>query len=142
MKFTGTILTTFLLLACAFPLMGQGMKIGDTSKNNGKVEWLPRQITTGDVPYGIPVERTFSVKNISTDDLLILNVKSGCHCTVVNWTKEPVPPGMTGTIKITYDALKVGDFYKIISVITNFDPETNLVLSMTGTVLPLDKTGQ
>ena len=131
-----------LFLLPASPILGQGMKIGDTSKNNGKVEWLPRQHTTGEVPYGIPVEKTFEVRNISTEDLVLLNVKSGCHCTIADWTKEPIPPGASGSIKVTYDALKAGSFYKIVSVATNFDPETNVVLSLTGTVLPSVKSGQ
>ena len=112
------------------------MKIGDPTKNNGKVEFTPMQINAGEVPYGIPVEREYAVKNVSDEDLFILNVKSGCHCTVVDWPKEPLKPGQSGTIKITYDALKEGQFYKIVSVNTNFDPEVGVGLSMIGTVMP------
>lgn len=114
----------------------QQMKIGDPTQNNGKVEFTPMQINAGEVPYGIPVEREYTVKNVSDEDLVILNVKSGCHCTVVDWPKEPLKPGQSGVIKITYDALKEGQFYKIVSVNTNFDPEVGVGLSMIGTVLP------
>ncbi len=94
------------------------------------------QIRTGAIPYGMPHEAKFEAKNVSTDSLVILEVKSGCHCTVVDWSKEPIPPGQTGSIRITYDALKEGQFYKVIAVTTNFDPEHGTGLSMTGTVLP------
>ena len=78
------------------------------------------------------------VKNISPDTFFILDVKSSCHCTVADWTKEPIPPGGTGQVQITYDALKEGPFYKIITVTTNFDPDQSIALTMTGTVLSKD----
>lgn len=126
----------FLIMFAASPATAQKMKIGDPTKNNGKVAFDPMQIDAGEVPYGVPVERTYTVKNISEEDLVILDVKSGCHCTVVDWPKEPLKPGQSGSIKITYDALKEGQFYKIVSVNTNFDPEVGVGLSMIGTVLP------
>lgn len=130
------MLAAFFVIFSVIPLAAQKMKIGDPTKNNGKVAFEPMQIDAGEVPYGVPVERAYTVKNISEEDLIILNVKSGCHCAVVDWPKEPLKPGQTGSIKITYDALKEGQFYKIVSVNTNFDPEVGVGLSMTGTVLP------
>lgn len=130
------MLAAFFVMLSVIPVAAQKMKIGDPTKNNGKVEFEPMQIDAGEVPYGVPVERAYTVKNISEADLIILNVKSGCHCAVVDWPKEPLKPGQTGSIKITYDALKEGQFYKIVSVNTNFDPEVGVGLSMTGTVLP------
>lgn len=143
MKSTSCLLvfsSIFFLTVSA--LRGQSMHIGDPTKNNGKVEWAPMQIETGDVPYGIPVERTFTAKNMSDEPLILLDVKTGCHCTVADWTKTPIEPGQTGTITITYDALKEGQFYKVISVSTNFDPEVGLGLSMVGNVLPKDEERQ
>lgn len=131
-----------ILLSLAFAANAQSMKIGDPTKNDGKVEWIPMQLETGDIPYGVPVERKFEVKNKTDEDLFILNVKSGCHCTVVDWTKEAIPPGKSGAINITYDALKEGEFYKVIAVTTNFDPDMSIGLSMVGKVLPKPADGQ
>jgi hypothetical protein len=131
-----TLFFTLITILGTSTLFAQEMKIGDPSLNDGKVEWKPMQIKTGPIPYGIPKEASFEVKNVSSDSLVILQVKSGCHCTVVDWSKEPIPPGQSGSIKITYDAQKEGDFYKVIAVTTNFDPEQSLGLSMTGKVLP------
>lgn len=130
------LFAAFFILLAALPATAQKMKIGDPTKNNGKVAFEPMQIDAGEVPYGVPVERAYTVKNIGEEDLVILDVKSGCHCTVVDWPKEPLKPGQSGSIKITYDALKEGQFYKIVSVNTNFDPEVGVGLSMIGTVLP------
>ena len=136
MKSIQVILAVLLFAALATPVVAQKMKIGDPTKNNGKVEFEPMQIETGEIPFGVPIERAYSVKNVSDEDLIILDVKSGCHCTVVDWPKEALKPGQSASIKITYDALKEGQFYKIVSVNTNFDPEVGVGLSMVGTVLP------
>ena len=130
------ILALMIAGLCAAPAVAQQMEIGDPTKNDGKVKWIPMQIETGDVPYAVPVERSIEARNISTEDLVILNVLSGCHCTVAEWPKEPIPPGKSGFIKVVFDALKEGEFYKVISISTNFDPETQLALGMTGRVLP------
>lgn len=112
----------------------QTLKAVDSSQNAGKVEWLDRQITTGNVPFGLPVTREFRVKNIHSENLLILQVKSTCHCTVTSWDKNPIEPGKTGHIQVTYDALKEGDFYRIVSVVTNFDSMQPVPLALVGKV--------
>lgn len=49
-----------------------------------------------------PVTATFTVKNVGEKALLIYNVVSSCGCTNVEWTKKPINPGGTGTIKATF----------------------------------------
>lgn len=124
---------TFALLL-SFRLSAQTLKAVDNSQNAGKVEWLDRQITTGNVPFGAPVTGEFKFKNISTENLLILQVKSSCHCTVTDWDRSPVAPGQTGVIKVSYDSQKEGDFYRIVSVLTNFDSMQSVPLALTGKV--------
>jgi hypothetical protein len=130
--FRFSFITLALLLSCR--LSAQSLKAVDNSQNAGKVEWLDRQITTGNVPFGSPVTREFKFKNISTENLLILQVKSSCHCTVTDWDRNPVAPGQTGVIKVSYDSQKEGDFYRIVSVLTNFDSMQGVPLALTGKV--------
>ncbi len=131
------LLIPFLTSAHALSAQSvSSMDIGDPTRNAGKVRWIPMQIETGDVPFGIPVERTIEAKNISNEDLILLEVTSGCHCAVTDWTKEPIPPGQSGFIRVVFDAQKEGDFYKVIAIRTNFDPDTQLGLGMVGRVLP------
>lgn len=126
------------LLFCAFLLssksFAQTLKAIDNSLNSGKVEWLDRQITTGNVPFGQPVTREFKVKNISSENLMLLQVKSTCHCTTTEWDQNQIAPGKTGIIKVTYDGQKEGDFYRIVTVITNFDSNQSVPLAMVGKV--------
>ena len=48
------------------------------------------------------VECTFEFKNISKKPVVVHNVVSSCGCTVPKWTREPVMPGKTGSIKVMF----------------------------------------
>ncbi|MBC7777782.1 MAG: DUF1573 domain-containing protein [Phycisphaerae bacterium] len=124
----------FFVLLVASKITAQTLKAVDNSLNSGKVEWLDRQVTTGNVPFGQPVTREFKFKNISSENLMILQVKSSCHCTITEWDQDPIGPGKIGVIKVTYDGQKEGDFYRIVAVITNFDSMQSVPLAMVGKV--------
>ncbi len=107
----------------------------DNTKNAGKVEWSQRNFQLDDIPQDVPVIREFRLKNISQEDLIVLSVFTGCHCTVAEWPQEPIPPGQTRVIKVTFDAKQKGDFYKFVTIKTNFDPEQPVALTLRGNVL-------
>jgi hypothetical protein len=114
-------------------LLAQDIRNDDLTDNNGKVEWLWR-VNVGETPFGKSVTAVFSVKNVSTDSLILQDVQVGCHCTVAEYPKEPIPPGQTVYIKATYDARSEGQFFKTINVSTNFDLYRVVTLSMSGIV--------
>ena len=107
----------------------------DPTLNKGKVEWQWR-VSVGDVPFNKPITADFTVTNNSNQPLIIQDVRTGCHCTVTEFPKAPIEAGQTAHIKATFDAKTEGQFYKIITVTTNFDPEHLVALAMIGTVKP------
>jgi hypothetical protein len=77
--------------ASAQEKIGEGLEIDKTVHN------------FGDILLGSgPVSCTFTVKNTGSKPAVIYNVTSSCGCTDVNWTKEPLMPGKTGKISVTY----------------------------------------
>lgn len=57
----------------------------------------------GDIMLGSgPVSCEFTVKNTGSKPAVIYNVISSCGCTDVQWTREPLMPGKTGKISVTY----------------------------------------
>lgn len=67
-----------------------------------------------------PVTHTFEISNPGDMPLVITRVIASCGCTTPEWTKEPIAPGKTGNIKITFDpAGRPGPFAKTISVYSN-----------------------
>ncbi|MDR0843625.1 MAG: DUF1573 domain-containing protein [Tannerella sp.] len=85
---------------------------------------------------GGPAVHTFTVINNGEMPLVITRVQPSCGCTTPDWTKEPIAPGKTGDIHITYDPNgRPGPFTKTISVYSN-GKEGSYLLTIRGNVLP------
>lgn len=63
-----------------------------------------------------PSAGVFEVTNISKEPLLIEQANPTCGCTISDYTKEPIAPGQSGTIKATYNAKNIGMFEKHLTV--------------------------
>ncbi|MGL4956614.1 MAG: DUF1573 domain-containing protein, partial [Bacteroidales bacterium] len=58
----------------------------------------------GQVPEaGGLVTYAFEFANTGKTPIIITDVKSSCGCTTPEWTKQPVLPGKTGSIKAIFD---------------------------------------
>ncbi|MDR1937968.1 MAG: DUF1573 domain-containing protein [Tannerellaceae bacterium] len=69
---------------------------------------------------GGKVSHTFVVKNDGTQPLVITRVIASCGCTSPDWTKEPIAPGKTGEVLVTYDPQgRPGPFAKTVSIYSN-----------------------
>lgn len=66
------------------------------------------------------VSHTFKISNTGDKPLVITRVIASCGCTTPEWPKEPIAPGKTGEIKVTFDpAGRPGPFTKTISIYSN-----------------------
>ena len=67
----------------------------------------------------------FTFTNIGDAPLVIHQAVASCGCTVPDYTKEPILPGKTGTIKVTYNGTGKypGHFKKSITLRTNAKTE-------------------
>ncbi len=85
-----------MLVAISVPMAAQ-TQIG------GIVEFNKLSHNFGDVLLSDgPISCSFTVKNISSKPVAIQSVVASCGCTDVDWTREPIKPGKTGTISATY----------------------------------------
>ena len=71
-------------------------------------------LVVNDVKTGI-----FTYTNVGNKPLVLFDVIVSCDCTEVEWKKEPVMPGKTGTIKAIYTAKSSGVIAKQITVLSN-----------------------
>ena len=87
----------------------------------------------GIFPESNPVQKcTFTFTNTGNAPLIINQAIASCGCTVPEYTKEPVAPGKTGTINVTYNGKGKfpGYFKKTITIRTNGKTEmTRLYIS-------------
>ncbi len=100
-----------------------------TSHDFGKINEADGKVTT-----------VFAFKNEGMAPLVLSNVRASCGCTTPKWTREPIEPGQTGEITVTYNPSgRPGHFQKTITVTSNATESTKK-LSIKGEVIPKSAT--
>lgn len=74
----------------------------------------------GEVIEGKLASYEFQITNTGNQPLIISNVQASCGCTTPYWTKDPIMPGKTGSIKAAYNSSgRPGPFNKSLTVVSN-----------------------
>ena len=82
------------------------------------------------------VSVVFNFTNNGMTPLVLSNVKASCGCTTPTWTKEPVEPGKSGAITVTYNPNgRPGRFQKTVTITSNASEATTRVY-IKGEVIP------
>jgi len=85
-----------------------------------KIEFDKAVHDFGTINEGDKVETEFIVKNTGENDLVIADAKASCGCTVPEWPKEPIAPGASAAIKVSFDSSgKPGKQSKTVTLTTN-----------------------
>ncbi|MBG6129934.1 hypothetical protein IWQ47_001983 [Aquimarina sp. EL_43] len=58
----------------------------------------------GTINEGDIVEHKFTFTNTGKAPLVIISAKGSCGCTVSKWPKEPIAPGATGDMLVTFNS--------------------------------------
>ena len=89
----------------------------------------------GEIPFNGNGECEFRFTNTGNEPLLIQKPKSSCGCTIPSWPKEPILPGESDVIKVTYRTNRAGNINKTVTVTSNALKNSNVVLRIKGRVL-------
>ncbi len=93
----------------------------------------------GTVAEGEVVKTTFQITNKGKSDLVITDAKATCGCTVPVWPKDPIAPGTTGNIEVSFNTNgKPNKQSKSVTLYTNTEKGTEVV-KVTGMVTPKQK---
>lgn len=86
------------------------IKVQEQSISLGRFDWKEEQ------------KVKFTIQNIGEYPLIISDVTTSCGCTSVDYSKEPVRPGESITLQVTYKADYPEHFDKTITVYCNANP--------------------
>ncbi len=100
---------------------GPEIKFKTTSHDYGEI------YLNGDGTY------KFEFTNNGNEPLILSKPRSSCGCTVPSWPKEPILPGESSEIKVTYNTHKAGAFNKSVTVYSN---SKTVILRIKGKVIP------
>lgn len=83
------------------------------------------------------VKAVYKFTNTGSKPLVIISVSNGgCGCTVPSYPKQPIKPGKSGEISITFDPRgRAGEFERVVKVKTN-EKSSRTKLSFSGTIIP------
>lgn len=71
-------------------------------KEQTTITMKPSVYDFGEIPNNTPVSTVFIIENTGKKPLLIRDAWASCGCTVPQWPKEPIMPGKTGELKVTF----------------------------------------
>ncbi len=117
-------------------LMAGAAKAQDAKTQSGpEIEFEKTVHDYGDVPYNGNGECEFRFTNTGNEPLLIQKPKSSCGCTIPSWPQEPILPGESDIIKMTYRTNRPGIINKTVTVTSNARKNSTVVLRIKGRVL-------
>ena len=70
----------------------------------------------GDIEQGKPATTKFNFKNTGNKPLIIETAVASCGCTTPTYPKQPVLPGKSADITVTFNAEANGAFSKMVTV--------------------------
>ncbi len=124
-----------ILASVLFICMAVGVAVAQDKKAEITFEKLTHDFGTIKEADG-PVSCTFKFKNTGTGMLVIYQAIASCGCTSPTFPKEPIKPGASGEIKVTYNGTgkNPGKFDKPITLRTNTKEEI-VRLKVKGTMI-------
>ena len=120
------ILSTLCMALTAVAMIAQDPVItfDRLSHDFGKISVEDGRVTT-----------VFTFKNEGMSPLVLSNVRASCGCTTPSWPREPIEPGQTGSITVTYRPSGSGHFSKSVYVTSNAT-EQKVTLKIEGEIIP------
>jgi hypothetical protein len=115
MKMKRIIFLLALISAFTFSLQAQQ----STPSANDSIVFNKIVHDYGTIEKGSDGTSIFTFTNKGQKPLVLSNVRASCGCTVPEWPKQPVAPGETGEIKVSYNTNIAGNFNKTITVSSN-----------------------
>jgi len=73
----------------------------------------------GKIKKGADGSCYFTITNTGSEPLTITNAQGSCGCTVPSWPKEPIIPGESAKMKVTYATNRVGPINKSVTITSN-----------------------
>lgn len=97
------------------------LNYSDTATFDGPyIKFDTTSVNFGKVYEGERVGAYFKFKNFGNKDLVLIDIKPSCGCTVADFNSEPITPGRDGEIKVVFDTEgRPGVNYKSLVVVSN-----------------------
>jgi hypothetical protein len=112
------LLTFTMVLAGLFAATAQ-VNTDQPAADGPQIKFNETTFDFGTLTHKVPATHEFVFTNTGNAPLVITNAKASCGCTQPIYPKEPIMPGKTGTVSVTFTAPVVTTFSKTITIDAN-----------------------
>ena len=87
-----------------------------------------KEFDFGTIEGGTSVEHVFTFTNTGKSNLVIVDAKSSCGCTVPTFTDKPVPPGESGELLVKFNGSGENQVSKTVTITANTEAGTETLV--------------
>lgn len=123
-----------LLTVCSVQFtFAQDAEQTQTQEQEQPLVFLFTEYDFGTIDYAGDGSVVFQFTNNGDIPAVLTSVRASCGCTTPDWPHDPIGPGESAEIKVTYDTKRTGYFNKGITVVSNVSKKP-IQLKIFGTV--------
>ena len=105
------------------------------NQNGAEITFKETNHDFGTIPFKGNGSYEFEFVNTGNEPLILTQPKSSCGCTVPEWPRQPILPGESNVVKVTYkNTDRPGNFNKYVTVFSNAKVNKEVKLHIKGTV--------
>lgn len=123
MKRILVLVTLCFAVSCCWAQSSKSSQTSSSASTDAaEIKFENNVLDLGTVKLNQEVTDTYTFKNVGKKPLVLYNVVAACSCTKVEYSKAPIKPGQTGTIKVKFLATRpdeVGPRQKRVTVDSN-----------------------
>lgn len=125
-----------LLLSLSLVLFGGASAFAQQAVAGGPEISVDKEVHDyGTIKEGSNGVAEFTITNTGNEPLIISRAKGSCGCTVPDWPKEPIMPGKSAKMSVSYDTKRVGPINKSVTITSNASNAATKVVRIKGNVL-------
>jgi hypothetical protein len=123
-----------ILMFTTFSVIAQDAAPQPSNPNAAEISFSKTVHDYGTIFQGGDGTCEFKFTNTGKEPLILSRPQSSCGCTVPTWPQEPILPGKSDVIKVTYNTMNIGPINKTVTVTSN-GKTARVVLQIKGTVV-------
>ncbi len=128
---------TTLLVLMLFTFMHVAAQDNNESAavNGPEITFAKTAHDYGEIFVGSDGSSMFVFTNTGNEPLILSRPRSSCGCTVPTWPQQPILPGESDSITVTYNTSRAGRINKSVIIMSNAKKNNSVALRITGNVV-------
>ncbi len=128
------LMLSFVLLVFTFISVNAQDAAQPVNPNAPEISFEKTSHDYGTIVQGGDGTCEFKFTNTGKEPLILSKPQSSCGCTIPTWPQEPILPGKSEVIKVTYNTQNIGPINKSVTITSNAKT-SRIVLTIKGNVV-------